>query len=74
MHKDPWDMDALPKKKRKLFPAAEKLGFVAMDILGPFPKSTRDLRCVFVITARFYKMTGVIPLLSTTGTDFAMKS
>jgi hypothetical protein len=37
----------------KLFPAGGPLEFVAMDILGPFPKTDHGNRFLLVISDRF---------------------
>ena len=41
----------------KLFPAANPLEFVAMDILGPLPKTKHGKRFILVVTDRFSKLT-----------------
>lgn len=50
----------------KLFPATEPLEFVAIDILGPLPRSTKGHQYILVITDRFTKLTRVTPLHSIT--------
>ena len=41
----------------KLFPATRPLECIAMDILGPLPKTKHVQRFVLVITDRFTKLT-----------------
>ena len=48
----------------KLFPATEPLEYVAMDILGPLPKTEHGHRCLLVICDRFSKLTRTVPLRS----------
>ena len=45
----------------KLFPATAPLDSVAIDILGPLPKSSRDFIFMLVISDRFTKLTCVRP-------------
>ncbi|CDF39905.1 unnamed protein product [Chondrus crispus] len=54
------------QKDLKLFPAAGPLDFVAMDLLGPLPKTAHGNRHVLVMTDRFTKLTRSIPLRTTT--------
>jgi transposase InsO family protein len=49
----------------KLFPATEPLEYVAMDILGPLPKTEHGHRFLLVICDRFSKLTRTVPLRST---------
>ena len=53
------------QRKMKMFPASGPLEFVAMDILGPLPKTDGGNRFVLVITDRFTKMCRAIPIRST---------
>jgi Integrase core domain len=46
----------------KLFPAEGPLEFVAMDILGPLPRTKHGNRFLLVITDRYSKVTKTIPL------------
>ena len=50
----------------KLFPANEPLEFVAIDILGPLPKTAHGNRFLLVISDRFSKLTRTIPMRTTT--------
>ena len=54
------------RRELRLFPATEPLSFVALDLLGPLPKSKSGHEHVLVITDRFTKFTRAIPLKSTT--------
>ena len=60
------------QKLLKLFPASGPLEFVAMDLLGPLPKTKRGNTFVLVITDRYSKLTRAIPLKATKATDIAM--
>ena len=46
----------------RLFPAEYPLQFIAIDLLGPLPKSKRGNRHVLVVTCRFSKLARAIPL------------
>jgi hypothetical protein len=46
----------------KLFPAAEPLEYVSLDILGPLPKTEHGNRFLLIITDRFSKLTRTVPL------------
>ena len=59
------------QKDLKLFPAAGPLEFVAMDLLGPLPKTAHGNQHVLVITDRFSKLTRSIPLRTTTASVVA---
>ena len=50
------------QKYLKLFPAAGPLQFVAIDLLGPLPKSKKGNTVVLVITDRFSKICRAVPL------------
>jgi hypothetical protein len=50
----------------KLFPANELLEFVAIQILGPLPKTAHGNRFMFVISDRFSKLTRTVPMRTTT--------
>ena len=54
------------QKDMKPFPAARPLAFVAMDPLGPLPKTAHGNQFVLVITDRFSKLTRSIALRTTT--------
>ena len=54
------------QKDLKLFPAAGPLDFVAMDLLGPLPKTAHGNRHVLVMTDRSTKLTRSIPLRTPT--------
>ena len=55
----------------KLFPASEPLDFVAMDILGPLPKTEHGNRFLLVISDRFSKLTRTVPLRTITALGVA---
>ena len=59
------------QKNLKLFPAARPLDFVAMDLLGPPPKTAHGNRHVLFMTDRFTKLTRSIPLRTTTASVVA---
>ena len=50
----------------KLFPANGPFEFVAMDILGPLPKTSHGKQYVLVITDRYTKLARAIPMKKTT--------
>ena len=54
------------QKPMKLFPALKTLGFIAMDLLGPFTTTESGSTNILVITDRFSKVAQVTPLSSTT--------
>ena len=64
----------LPRKasEMKLFPATAPLDSVAIDILGPLPKSSRGFIFMLVISDRFTKLTQVVPLKRITAYDVAV--
>lgn len=55
----------------KLFPASGPLGFIAMDILEPPPKSTHENQLVVVMTDRHSKLTRAVPTTQTTALHVA---
>ena len=55
----------------KLFPAAKPLEQVAIDILGPLPKSISGAQFVLVMTDRFSKLTQAVPLTKIKAQDVA---
>ncbi|CDF38306.1 unnamed protein product [Chondrus crispus] len=59
------------QKDLRLFPAAGPMEFVAMDLLGPLPKTAHGNQHVLVITDRFSKLTHSIPLRTTTASVVA---
>ena len=50
----------------KLFPAETPLDFVAIDILGPLPRTSKGHRFLLVITDRYSKLVKTVPLRSIT--------
>ena len=50
----------------RLFPATKPLEYVAMDILGPLPRTKHGMRFILVITDRFTKLTKAEPLRTIT--------
>ena len=50
----------------RLFPATKPLEFVAMDILGPLPRTQHGMRFILVITDRFTKLTKTVALRTIT--------
>ena len=58
--------------KLKLFPATTPLECVAIDILGPLPKSKDGYRFILVVTDRFTKLTHAFPLKKIKADDVAV--
>lgn len=56
------------KHPLQLFPPSWPLDFVAMDILGPLPKTSEDKQYVLTITDRYSKPTHAIPSSQATST------
>ena len=50
----------------RLFPATRPLEYVAMDILGPLPRTKHGMRFILVITDRFTKLTKTVALRTIT--------
>lgn len=61
-----------PSAEIQAFPAAGPLEFIAMDILGPIPRSIHGNRFILVITDRFSKLIHAVPLMAASATDVAM--
>lgn len=59
------------QKEMQLFPAAGPLEFVAMDPLGPFPKSKKGNNSVLIITDRFSKLGRAVTMRTTTAAAVA---
>ena len=55
----------------RLFPARRPLEYVAMDILGPFPRTKHGMRFILVITDRFSKLTRTVALRTITSLSVA---
>ena len=55
----------------KLFPAAKPLEFLAIDLLGPLPRTPKGFRYILVITDRYSKLTRVVPLKNMTALTVA---
>ena len=55
----------------KLFPATKPLEFVAMDILGPLPRTRHGMRFILVVTDRFTKLTKTEALRTITAVSVA---
>ena len=53
----------------RLFPAEYPLQFVAIDLLGPLPRTTNGNRHVLVITDRFSKLSRAVPLVRINSTS-----
>jgi hypothetical protein len=49
----------------KLFPATRPLAYVAIDIMGPLPRTEHGNRFLLVMTDRFSKLTKTVPLRTT---------
>ena len=56
----------------KLFPATAPFDSVAIDVLGPLPKSSRGFIFMLFISDRFTKPTQVVPLKRITAYDVAV--
>ena len=56
----------------KLFPATAPLDLVAIDILGPLPRSARGYIFMLVVSDRFTKLTQVVSLKRITAFDVAI--
>jgi Chromo (CHRromatin Organisation MOdifier) domain/Integrase zinc binding domain/Integrase core domain len=59
------------KKSVTLFPASKSLEFVAIDILGPLPKSVSGNQFILVICDRFSKLVVTVPLKKITALTVA---
>ena len=55
----------------KLFPTAAPFEQVALDLLGPLPKTPRGNQHILVMACRFSKLTQVVPLRSATAITVA---
>ena len=55
----------------KLFPASKPLEYVAMDILGPLPKTKHGRRFILVVTDRFTKLAKTVSLRTITSLSVA---
>ena len=55
----------------KLFPTVEPFEQVAMDLLGPLPKTPRGNQHILVMACRFSKLTQVVPLRTATAQTVA---
>lgn len=53
-------------KPVKLFPAEGPLSFIAIDLLGPLPKTTKGNQYILVIADRFSKLVRTVPLKTIT--------
>jgi hypothetical protein len=56
----------------KLFPPSAPLEFVAIDILGPLPKTKSGNRYLLIISDRFSKLTRAVPLAEINAVDVAV--
>jgi len=56
----------------RLFPAIQPLEDVAIDILGPLPKSAKGNLFILVVTDRFSKLTQAVPLRSIKALDVSI--
>ena len=72
---DPCARNRISEKRRtnplKLFPAQGPLESVAMDILGPLPRTKHGNRFLLVIADRFSKVTKTVPLRTVTALSVA---
>lgn len=55
----------------KLFPPSKPLEFVALDLLGPLPMTTKGNRFILVIGDRYSKVTQAVPLAEITADNVA---
>ncbi len=55
----------------KLFPATQPLDEIAMDLIGPLPKTSNGKRHILVITDRYSKLSRAIPMAKTTAPHVA---
>ncbi|GAB0491039.1 hypothetical protein MMPV_005598 [Pyropia vietnamensis] len=53
----------------RLFPATEPFAAVAVDLLGPLPRTPEGYEYLLVMCDRFTKLTRVSPLKDTTALD-----
>jgi len=53
----------------RLFPATEPFAALAIDVLGPFPRSPEEYECILVICDRFTKVTRAVPLKDISALD-----
>ncbi|CAN8075930.1 unnamed protein product [Agarophyton chilense] len=61
------------RKNLKLFPAAGPLEFVAIDLLGPLPKTKKGYQHILEITNRCSRLSRAIPLKDTKSTTLAIE-
>jgi len=52
-----------------LFPATEPFAALAIDLLGPLPRTLEEYKCILVICDRFTKVTRAVPLRDITALD-----